>query len=324
MSRQVTRLFGRFLAIVFALTSCKTSKVPGHGHLKTDLGTSNSEVAQRFERYKAKHTHCAFDEDADYRVILAGLGPFSGKPVNTSGLIAHNFADFLNHRVNTPVLPTLTSADMDGIVKQDVVTINGKSVSICAVTASVIWDLAGAIYLFEAALFKPDLIIMSGMDGKNDYVGTWESQTKNVAFGMAGYEHDGSESEVTPNTGGGDTLIPIVPGATETLTMSWNPEELAAMANPILSRDLADFSTRHPPEHTPGTYLCNNVSYAVIAGLSGKDLSLAGGMMTVKSPNLPVTKAGFLHYPWLSPPDGHAVAAWTNVMAGAIQSILNL
>ncbi len=318
MARQIMRL----LALVFALASCKTSTSSDHGHLKTDLDTSNSDVAARFERYKSKQTHCAFDADAAYRVILAGFGPFSGKPVNTSGLIAHNFADFLNHRINTPVIPMLTNNDMDGITKQDRVTINGKNISVCAVTASVIWDLAGAIYLYEAGLSKPNLIIMSGMDGKNDYVGTWESQTKNDAFGKPGFEHDGTGSEVTPNTGGGDALIPILPGGAETLTMSWNPVELAAMANPTLSRNLHEFSTRNPPDHTPGTYLCNNVSYVVLAGLSGNDLALAGGMMTVKSPNLPGTKAGFFHYPWLSPQDGHAVHEWTNVMAGAIQTIL--
>lgn len=311
------------IVITSALVSCNTVSKLANGTLKTDLGQSNSEVAARFERYKAKQSHCSFDAAADYRVILAGFGPFSGRPINTSGLIAHNFVDFQNNRINTPIIPTLTTNDHDGIAKQGQVAIAGKHISICAVTASVIWDLAGAIYLYEASIFKPNLIIMSGMDGKNNYVGTWESGTKNVAAGLSGYEHDGSSSEVTPSTDGQD-LIPIVPGSAATLDMTWDPVALTGMANPLLRRDLQTFTTRNAVGHTPGTYLCNNVSYVVIAGLTGVEIPLAGGLLPIRIQNLSDTKAGFFHYPWLSPQDGEAVRAWSNVMAGAIKQILEL
>jgi pyrrolidone-carboxylate peptidase len=311
------------VSLTVSLTaSCSTPRRQ-KSKVLTDLGADNEAVAARFERYKSKTSHCAPVpvSQAGYRVILAGFGPFSGVSLNTSSLVAMNFADLIDPARGEFMLPALKPEDADGIVRQGIVMIDGVRVAVCAVTASVIWDLAAAIYLHEAGAFRPDLLIMAGMDGGNANVGTWEHHATNVAAHLHGYEHDGSSSSVTPKIDdelSGDTII--LPAGPDSLPMTWNSPNITAMTRPIVRERFPGFDVRTSDEETPGKYLCNNVSYVVLAGLAGYELPLAGGMMNVKVNGLSATKAGFFHYPWTSGQDKGAIATWVKVIEAAIKS----
>jgi pyrrolidone-carboxylate peptidase len=232
-----------------------------------------------------------------------------------------NFADLIDPARGEFILPAFKPEDSDGNVSQDIVMIDGVRVAVCAVTASVIWDLAAAIYLHEAGVFRPDLMIMAGMDGGNANVGTWEHHATNVAAHLHGYEHDGSSSSVTPqkeNDLSGDTVI--LPAGPDSLPMTWNSPNITAMTQPIVRERFPGFDVQTSDEETPGKYLCNNVSYVVLAGLADYELPLAGGKMNVKVNGLSATKAGFFHYPWTSGQDKGAIATWVKVMEAAIKS----
>ena len=297
---------------------CKSSNHAAHS--KTDLGPGNVVTARMFSNYKAKSHHCEYDEDADYRVILAGFGPFSGRAVNTSSLVAMNFIRARSAPAGDLVIPAIGEGDSYGVVTQGRVVIAGKVVAVCSVNAAVMWDLAGAIYLHEAGLFKPDLVIMSGMDGGSYYSGTWEHHAVNMAMPAPGYNQDGSPVDITPVVIPPARRADILPGGPDTLVMTWNAAELVLATNPIVEGKLPGFSIHTSDEETPGEYLCNNLSYVVLAGLSGSELSLAGGELKLRYPRLPHAKAGFFHYPWASPQDKGAVSVWGDVMAAAIQS----
>lgn len=312
------------LVAALFLVSCRS--VSGHKNkLLTELGADNESVAERFELYKAKKSHCfqSAKTKARYRVILAGFGPFSGVEFNTSSLVAMNFADQFGPSQKALRSPIINNADADGIIRQDVVTINGIDVEICAISTSVIWDLAAAIYLHEASLFKPDLIIMTGMDGGNHQVGTWEQYALNIAKPSSGFESDGSESVIKPvaPTDGSEPVI--LPNGPDSLKMTWNAFKLLEVTRPIVKQKFPDFDVQTSVDENPGKYLCNNVSYVVLAGLAGHKLPLAGGRLNLRLSGLSGTKAGFFHYPWDSKQDAEAVRNWSEVMAAAISSELS-
>jgi pyrrolidone-carboxylate peptidase len=309
------------LVATMSFGSCRSPK-SRVSKVLTDLGSDNEAVAERFNQYKAKRDHCSLvpRDKAKYRVILAGFGPFSGLEFNTSSLVAMNFSAQLDHTQAGLISPLINKDDADGIVRQDIVSIDGVKVAVCAVSASVIWDLAAAIYLHEAQNFKPDLIIMSGMDGGNPTLGTWEHHAMNVAKSMHGYERNGSQSSVTPKepADGSDPLI--LPGGPEVLPMTWNAKRLVEVTSPMVRKFFTNFDVQTSDEETPGKYLCNNVSYVMLAGLAGHPLPLAGGKMSMKINGLESVRAGFFHYPWDSEQDADAVRHWSEVLAAAIKS----
>lgn len=321
LSRKIISFCLVIWAVLTIATACRTAR-HSKSKILTDLGGDNKLVSERFERYKSKRQHCSPvpAAQANYRVLLAGFGPFSGVEFNTSSVVAMNFADQFADTGNSLTKPSIGKNDADGIVRQDIVTISGKRVAVCAVAASVIWDLAAAIYLYESEIFRPDLIIMSGMDGGNETIGTWEHHATNVAKSVHGYESDGAESTVTPieSSHGGDPII--LPGGPDKLSMTWDAQRLVDVTRPIVRKKFPDFDVQTSEMETPGKYLCNNVSYVVLAGIAGHRLRLAGGKMNIKVHGLSKTRAGFFHYPWNSKQDDAAVRAWSRVLAAAISS----
>lgn len=321
MNLNINLLTIAIIAALSLVSSCRKDSVhPSLQKYFTDLGRHNDAVASRLSRYQSKSSHCQSVEGVKYRVMLTGFGPFSGEPVNTSGLVAMNFSRFMKHIDSKIIIPEIKGDDADAIVNQEVINIEGAKIAVCAVETSVIWDLAGSIYLHEASLFKPDLIIMSGIDSGNRFVGTWEQYSSNIAVGESGYESDGSVSSVTPVRSSSDDIIKIFPGGPEKFLMTWDAASLAAKTDLIIKEKLKDFELQTSPAANPSDYLCNNVSYVVLAGISGFTLPLAGGKMLVHAEGLRATKAGFFHYPSFSPQDEISVKVWIEVMAKVIES----
>ncbi len=296
---------------------CHHVDIDRESALKTDLGPSNDLVAGRYEAYKKKPTHCRFMVHADYRVLLGSFGPFSGQQVNTSSLVAMNFGKMVNDPSAGLQHPQILDLDGDAAISESLVTINGKTVAVCAVNAAVVWDLAASIYVFEANIMKPDLIILSGMDGSQDRIGTWEHYARNLALGDYGYDRDGHRDGIKPQTNG-TALIPIQPGGPAEVRMTWDGNAILAATASIVREGLPGFDLQTSPNENPGTYLCNNVSYAVLTALNGGKLFLAGGKMMIAADGLKDTHAGFFHYPWESPQDDRTVRLWTRVLAAAI------
>ncbi len=311
-------------AILGALALSSCSRIDSHHFSSqkqfTDLGRDNDAVASRLLRYQGKSSHCKSVSGVNYRVMLTGFGPFGGVPVNTSGLVAMNFSRFMNRRNPRLIIPKINESDANAIVHQDIVKINNARIAVCAVETSVIWDLAGSIYLHEASLFKPDLIIMSGVDSRSPFIGTWEQYSSNIAIGKSGYEGDGRASSVTPVQSNADSTIEIFPGGPENIFMTWDAADLAAKTNLIVREKLENFELWSSPTENTGDYLCNNVSYVVLAAIAGFTLPLAGGNMIVHSGGLRATKVGFFHYPSSSPHDEYSVKVWSEVMAKAIEA----
>jgi pyrrolidone-carboxylate peptidase len=312
------------IAVLATLCDCRSTAVI-RSEVLTDLGADNDAVASRFEAYKYKKKHCHFDSPtkSDYRVMLTGFGPFSGVEFNTSSLVAMNFADRFNQSQSGLISPIISKDDADGITRQDVVTIGGLRVEVCAVSASVIWDLAAAIYLHEAQLFRPNLIIMAGMDGREHEMGTWEHHAVNIAMPSHGYEADGSQSSVTPVSGSQTSEAEILKDGPAVLKMTWNATKLVEATQSIIRKEMPGFDVRTSDEETPGKYLCNNVSYLVLAGLRGVPLVLAGDRIKMQISGLDFTRAGFFHYPWSSKQDLQAVHIWSDVLEAAIRSQMN-
>jgi len=262
----------------------------------TDLGAEGINVANRFAANAKKSSHCAETQTADYRVMVVGFAPFQSSSTNFSGVVAMNFVSMLNDEKSEMSIPKLQPQDVDAILSQGQVRIKDKRVEVCQIMVSVIWDLAGAIVLNEAAKFHPDLIIMSGIDGSNPASGTIEQVANNTATVASGFEGDGSESSVIPIPKEGKAPA-IIHGGPEKIRMTWDAGAALKNMLPLIKARLSDVALTSKTDDTPGTYLCNNISYVVLYGLSGKLVSLASDEIKLKFDGLAQTKAGFLHYP---------------------------
>jgi pyrrolidone-carboxylate peptidase len=154
-------------------------------------------------------------------------------------------------------------------------------------------------------------------------MGTWEHHAVNIAMPSHGYEADGSQSSVTPVSGSQTSEAEILKDGPAVLKMTWNATKLVEATQSIIRKEMPGFDVRTSDEETPGKYLCNNVSYLVLAGLRGVPLVLAGDRIKMQISGLDFTRAGFFHYPWSSKQDLQAVHIWSDVLEAAIRSQMN-
>ena len=344
----MTRDFSLCKAVcaVFCLSltiSCgKTNKQPqdADSEVMTNLGTTaNNLVASRFASYKAKTTpHCRSTSAEAKRVIVTGFGLFSGVNYNISGTVAGSllngyfpgaFDAALPAGTASPDSSVLATADYGGRAQVKQVTIEGNTYEVCTLLLEVTWDLAASIIVHEASQFKPELIVMSGADGSNNYVGTFEARTRNEAsIGAGSYDSRGqSRGDIAPISG---SVLADYAGTT--VDMTWNRDALAAATSSLVSEiDLVDGSdTRYSLDtdlSDPGSYICNNVSYVVLSAIAGRTIRLAGRRISNSTLGyapgvLANVKAGFFHYPWDATtgasPDSKRIYGWSKVIAKAI------
>mgnify|MGYP001555991496 FL=1 len=323
--------------------------------LQTDLGNrGNSEVRNRFVDYRAKDQHCS-NSGTGKRVLISGFGLFSGADFNISGLIVEALADSQLWPEETN-LTTVTEnielgedrqlrnrsrleADSKGArTWQRTITINDKTVTLCLVHLEVLWDLAGAIAIYEASLFQPDMIVMMGRGGFESII---ETGALNEALTMSGFDGDGVPHSVNTPVGTGRRTPLILPqdhpGIGSQIAMTWDAAALKEAAEPWLEH-LPFVSMRVAPgPRSSNNYICNNISFIVLNALRGNPVKLAGSTLifdptvtdfqaTDNQVIVPVSSAltdnqvtaGFLHLPYNADDSKATVVGWARVVAAMI------
>lgn len=298
---------------------------------KTDLGESgNLLVAERFAAYKAAHPEgLCRPMGGGRRVIVTGFGLFSGVPYNISGAVVRSMADpsfwpaevRLDEASPGAAPPTAAAQGPAGYNRR--LVIDGESFDVCFLTLDVIWDLAGAIVIDEAARFKPEAILMTGR-GSSD--ASFEAGSINAASGLSGFDSDGRSLE--DNRPRSQWLLQDYP-VQHALPMTWNAAELAE-ANRGDIRSLGYRATGQTAARRDNDYLCNNISFVVAHAMTDKPTRLAGGKLVLPSPELSrLPVVGFLHFPAVDSlhPDlqdyGEGIFGWSKVLARTLRTTLS-
>jgi len=319
---------------MFAALACKGGGDGDPNGLKTDLA-DNETVKATFESYKNNSVHCAFVEGRK-RAIISGFALF-GEPFNISGIAAmsmakdnfwpasakldgaapeDNLANFARH--------SELATTNGGYVKQRTLAIDGTSYEVCFLYLDVKWDLAAAIILHEASLFRPDLVVMSGMNGGEATKTFWESGALNNATNYAGFDQTGEQNANNVPVDQQARILEDLPFNNK-LNLTWNASGLSQANAALIAAIRTDgpYGTTVGQARTSNNYICNNVSFAVTAGLTGRTVKLAGELITIEGANYG-TKTGFLHYPYRASATGAAdngshLYGWNKVLANTIK-----
>jgi hypothetical protein len=296
--------------------------------VQTDLGPrGNERVAAAFEAYKSGRQSCKV-QDTGRRILLTGFGVFSGADYNISGVVAGSFADakFTPEKIDlhAPFSPAgapdagrVESGENGAHVINRSLFIQGQRYEICFLKLDVLWDLAAAIIIHEANRFQPEMILMTGRGAD---VAELEGGAFNYAMPGMGYNSDGSlAEEVTPVSSNpmGDEQIPILKNAPMRLAMSWDNKKLHTRIAPSIKK-LGFETLVHADARWENSYICNNVSYAVLAATRDLPITLAGDKVLL-TPHLDRnTVVGFFHFPAAASHRPASVAAWIQVLATII------
>lgn len=363
------RYFG-IIVILFALTSTACRTASDGSETKTDLGPAgNKKVVEQFKLYQNKSEHCD-GTGTGTRILMTGFGLFSsppknarGTPYNISGLVARFMADdqafpSIVDTAKTQPLHTIAQKEyathshmpanaQGAVIKQREMVIDTIPVTVCFVMLDVIWDQAAAIILFESTTFKPDRIIMSGLNSGEKKFGMFEAGAVNNATAFGGFDAEGKPIDINVPvqnlSGGSPVLPPGDAGVQETIAMTWNGKNLASTTEPLaknIKRGLTSgiFSVRsEAAERRSNDYICNNVSFVILHGIKGAVVNLAGGLLRLGpadraptagqqiefvefSPTIgaAVKSAGFFHYPNTATDKGATIFGWGKVMAKAM------
>ena len=212
-------------------------------------------------------------------------------------------------------------------IRNRTIELDSTTYEVCFLLLDVQWDLAASIILHEAGIFKPDLVIMSGMNGREPLALYFETGAVNEATLSSGFSSDGRRVANNLPAGQDTRVLQNLP-ADQRMLMTWNAIDLAAATGSVvvsISRDVK-YTSVSAGIRTSNDYICNNVSYAVTAGLTGNDIKLAGGLISIPGQNTG-TKVGFIHYPYESSAAGRAdnpeqVFGWNKVLATVFRSEL--
>jgi hypothetical protein len=356
-----------FLLLLLNFTACRTVN---NSELKTDLGpVGNTKVVEQFKKYKNKNQHCDAT-GAGTRIILTGFGLFSTPPLNEKN-VAYNISGLISRFMATPtVFPNAIDTDTStiptnladsnfatyshmpanaegAIVSQREMTIDQKQVTVCFILLDVIWDQAAAIILYESTLFKPERIIMGGLNAGEKTFGMFEAGAVNHATAYQGFESSGASNmnNVPKADGSGDS--PVLPhndpGVEKQILMTWAPKDLATFASPVATSIKRNgkknvFDVKGEDAARPSNdYICNNVSFVILHAMKGTVINLAGGKLRFGPiQNMPpqgsgiefveipsdissgIKSAGFFHYPDTATDKGETMFGWSKVIAKAM------
>ncbi|MBI3507665.1 MAG: hypothetical protein HY059_22755 [Proteobacteria bacterium] len=323
--------FGSFLPLE------SPSLPPSLVERKSDLGDEgNSLVARRFETYRWTHPRgdCRA-AGAGRRVLVTGFGPFSGAPYNVSGTVARSMADpaFWPDRVDldrpaaapsaAPTPGALSASDNGGLAASRTLVIDGQAYDVCFLTLDVLWDLAGAILIHEAAHFKPELILMTG---RGNRVASFEAGALNKADRLNGYDSAGRPMG-RGNLPQSDWLLEDYPVG-HALAMTWDPAAAAEASRGEIAA-LGYLAEAQTGPRFSNDYLCNNLSFLALHAAEGRAASLADGRIKLDAPAFDARPVvGFLHFPAVddSHPDlaryGAGIHGWARVIARTIKTAL--
>ncbi|MEN9824871.1 MAG: Pyroglutamyl peptidase [Pseudomonadota bacterium] len=329
-----------FLPLIVFISGCGAPQNgTSESELATDLGlTGNSRVARNFESYKSNRSQgCTNSGSTRKRVLLSGFGPFNRKH-NISGAVV----DLLQRSSLWPAVsawpqngqfdvpefkPDDSPGASGGIAIQRTLTFDGQEMELCLLKLTVEWDFAAAVILHEAESFQPDFILMTGY-GANPTGVRLEAGALNKTSRLSGFDPRGKAlGEV--NAPVSDWIVPRELNLPDEIAMNWQPQKIASrhrlrldQFSESLGRREQGLAWRFVPMESAdplNNYVCNNVSYAVLAGLRLGALPLAGGRLTLAPKFRKMPGAAFLHYPFNSDVTASdEVWMWAHLVAGII------
>lgn len=295
----------------------------------TDLGDGNVEVGKTFAKWVEGGPRLKAS-DCERRVLISGFGLFSGVDYNISGVVVESMANEafwpkgvrLDEAMKTPAKSKvksglLTEKDGGAKVWQRTLVIDGETYEVGFLLLDVLWDLGAAITLYEAKTFKPHLIVMTGRGGQK---AIFEKGALNQAAGYPGFRSDGAQdpknTPVTPNV-----LDPKLDGIEAAIGMTWDNTKLADAARPVVDSMKKGYAVMAADAARPrNTYICNNISCAVLHGIKRDAISLAGGKIKITGVDLSDTTAGFFHYPAASTNEPAEVLTWARMLATVVKT----
>ncbi len=309
------------------IVSCSREETRNEkSRLYTNLGTiGNEEVQKLFAQHLNTAKKCS-PMGAKKRAIVTGFGPFGGGSLNISGVVIDNMANpaFWPASINTADgnLPDMQqielrqgmneSADYGGHVTMRQLTIDGIDYDVCLIVLDVLWDLAAAIIVDEAIRFEPNLILMTG---QGEYDARFEKGSVNMAVRENGFNADGSTAE--HNRPISDYVLKTTPPGEEVMYMKWDNKKLSSATEPTI-KDLGFNVVASNTPYSTGSYICNNVSYAVLRALQDQKVELVEGLITLYPRLSTELKAGFFHFPYMDDFSKEQIYNWARVMAMTI------
>lgn len=193
-------------------------------------------------------------------------------------------------------LSHLVPGEYGAKASQRQLTIDGKQVTVCFLLMEVIWDQAASILLYEASLFRPQRIIMTGGGVTSlPNVGQFEAGAFNRAQDYPGYDGAGNQIDVnTPDFGDSDAdtmpiLDPDLSGVVEEIPMLWDGPALVAATKDLAGKIRREAVTNiysvtaETAARPTNTYLCNNVSYVLLHAVRDVPVALAGKLIHIQS-----------------------------------------
>lgn len=288
----------------------------------TDLGEGNDAVARTFAAWKKTGPRLQ-PSDADRKVMITGFGLFSGIDYNISGVVVESLADvrFWPQTTKLEALETppasviaagkLTASDGGAKAWQRRLVIDGETYEVGILLLDVLWDQAAAITLYEARAFQPDLIVMTGRGGAK---AVFEAGALNRAVSAPGFRADGAREE-TNLPKHVHVFDPEADGVETEIAMPWDNKRLAKLAKPIVDSIGRGYEVFAPQAaRKDNTYICNNISCAVLHGVKHDEVHLAGGKVKIEKLGLSDATAGFFHYPAKATNAPKEVFAWARML----------
>lgn len=329
------------LMLILAACGARTperSEGEDAARLSTDLGPSgNMRVRQKFENYKQNRGQGCSSAGSGRRILITGFGPFNSKN-NVSGAVVNLLQkDYLwpnqaawpeNRPFEAPAfVPSDDPTPVGALAVQRSLRFDGQDIELCLLTLSVEWDFAAAVILSEAERFQPDFILMTGY-GADPTAVRLEAGALNRTSRLSGFDSRGS-SLGELNEPISAWVIPPALNLPEELGMQWQParivgthKERLAQFSESLGRGEGSQAWRFVPMQNAdpdNSYICNNVSYAILAALKNGVVPLAGGTLVLNPKFSKIPRAAFLHYPFDSKSFDHReVWGWANLLMGIV------
>lgn len=344
MIRSVVFCFAVFMAAACAPVSAvhDSTKIPSLA--KTDLGLlGNARVARHFADYVNRGgVHCNGGGSGARRILLSGFGPFNRRR-NISGAVI----DVLQRSELWPSesrwpeasagfsAPEFNPDDGTGSsgasAFQRTIRYDGQEFELCLLKLSVEWDFAAAVILHEAERFQPDFILMTGY-GNNLNGVRLEAGALNRTRRLSGFDPEGRALGEL-NSPESAWVLPPDLNLPDQLSMDWNPRVIASrLARRLqhMSRDTRSSAraddwkfVAYDKADPDNDYVCNNVSYSILAALQSQSvIPLAGGKVLLRPRFANPVGAAFLHYPYESDvTSADEVWAWTHLLLSLAASV---
>jgi hypothetical protein len=336
------------LTVVAALSGlwsgCGDRLPVSESRVSTDLDiTGNARVARNFQTYRDNSAGgCSSGGSQGRRILISGFGPFN-RQNNISGAVV----DVLQrHRLWPEVqtwpedgefaapefAPDDSSGSLGAKAVQRTVRYDGRTLEVCLLKLSVEWDFAAAVILHEAEKFRPDFILMTGYG--SDLTGVrLEAAALNDTTRLSGFDPAG-KALGDLNTPISKWVLPVSSDVPDVLEMQWDNQKISMQNRARLLQMSGALGRTETDERWKfvamksadplNNYICNNVSFAVLASMQTASLPLAGGKLVLSPQFSKLPRAAFMHYPYeANVASTREVWMWTHLLLSVASSALS-